>query len=101
MEGNQSRDFLKKTGRLEEAFFRAGLSVMVKGLPFIASLRSFSLVIDQCFQVELKEGYKESIRMFERKYRELGITVTPKVIECLTGICALPWQHCKCNGHYL
>ena len=56
MEGNQSRDFLKKTGKLEEAFFRAGLSVMVKGLPFIASLRSFSLVIDQCFQVELKEG---------------------------------------------
>jgi hypothetical protein len=82
LQGNQSRDVLKKTDKLEQAFYRAGGSVVVKGLPFIASLRSFGLVIDQCFQVELKEGYKESIRMFEKKYRELGISVTPKGIEC-------------------
>ena len=92
---------MKKTGKLEEAFFIAGGSVVVKGLPFIASLRSFNLVMDQCFQVELKEGYKESIRMFEKKYRELGITVTPKVIFSLREIGALPWHHCKCSGHYL
>ena len=80
LEGNQSQDFLKKTGRLEEAFFRAG-SVAVMGLPFIASLRSFSQVVDQCFQVQLKENYKDSIKKFEQKYRELEITVTPKVLE--------------------
>ena len=57
--------------------------------------------MDQCFQVELKEGYKESIRMFEKKYRELGITVTPKVIFSLREIGTLPWHHCKCSGHYL
>ena len=81
MEGNQSRDFLKKIDKLERAFFATGVDVAVNGLPFIASLRSFSKVVDLCFQVELKEGYRESIKTFEKRYRELGISVTPKVLK--------------------
>ena len=79
MEGNQSSDFLKKIDKLEQAFFGAGEDVAVNGLPFIASLRSFSKVVDLCFKVELKEGYRESIKTFEKRYRELGVSVTPKV----------------------
>ena len=79
LEGNQSREFLQKTDRLENAFYRAGAAVAVKGLPFIASLRSFNVVVEKCFQVELKEGYKDSISMFAKKYGELGVTITPKV----------------------
>ena len=71
---------MKKVDKLEQAFFLAGIEVTVKGLPFIASLRSFNRVVELCFQVELKEGYKESIKEFERKYMELGVTVTPKVL---------------------
>ena len=51
----------------------------MKGLPFIASLRSFNQVVEQCLGVELKEGYMVSIRVFETKYRELKISITPKV----------------------
>ena len=79
MEGNQCRDFLKRTDKLEGAFLRAGAEVAFKGLPFIASLRSFNQVVDKCFQLELKGDYKDSIRMFETKYRELEISITPKV----------------------
>ena len=77
LEGNQSREFLKKVDQLEEAFITA--DVEVKGQPYIASLRSFNQVVEQCFEVELKDGYMESIRMFETKYRELNISITPKV----------------------
>ena len=79
LEGNQCREFLKKLDKLEQAFFLAGFEEAVNGRPFIASMRSFSRVVDLCFQVELKEGYQESIKEFERKYLELGVTVTPKV----------------------
>ena len=79
MEGNQCREFLKKLDKLEQAFFLAGFEEAVNGRPFIASMRSFSRVVDLCFQVELKEGYQESIKEFERKYLELNVTITPKV----------------------
>jgi hypothetical protein len=67
---------LKMADKLEQAFFEAGGDVIVKGLPYIASLRSFNRVVEQCFQVELKDGYKETIKDFEKK---LGVTITPKV----------------------
>ena len=79
LEGNQSRAFLKLADKLEQAFHNAGGEVIVRGLPYIASLRCFNKVVEQCFQVELKEEYKASIRDFEKKYRELGVTITPKV----------------------
>ena len=79
MEGNQSRDFLNKLDKLEQAFFTAGQHVAVKGLPFISALRSFKRVVGDCFKVDLKEGYRSSIREFELRYRELEISITPKV----------------------
>ena len=36
-------------------------------------------MVELCFKVELGEGYKASIRDFEKRYRELGISITPKV----------------------
>ena len=96
MEGNQCREFLKKLDKLEQAIFLAGLEEAVNGLPFIASMRSFSRVVDLCFQVELKEGYQESIKEFERKYLELGVTVTPKYGYTSTKY----FQKYKCSGSH-
>lgn len=79
LEGNQSRQFLNMTEKLEKAFNEAGESVASKGKPFLASLKSFSKVVELAFQVDLKEGYQESIREFELNYMELGVSVTPKV----------------------
>ena len=68
---------MKNADKLGEAFLNAGAGV--KGLPFIASLRSFNQVVEQCFGMKLKEGYMKSIRVFETKYRELNISIAPKL----------------------
>ena len=74
---------MRLADKLEQSFLNAGGEVPVKGLPYIASLRSFNKVVDMCFQNELKEGYRQSISDFEKKYRELGVTITPKVTTLL------------------
>ena len=56
---------MKNADKLEEAFLNAGAGV--KGLPFIASLRSFNQGLEQCFGVKLKDGYMKSIRVFVMK----------------------------------
>ena len=39
----------------------------LRAYPFIASLRSFNQVVEQCFGVKLKDGYMKSIRVFVMK----------------------------------
>ena len=98
LEGNQSRAFLKLADKLEQAFHNAGGEVIVRGLPYIASLRCFNKVVEQCFQVELKEGYKASIVDFEKKYRELGVTITPKVkLTLLLNLIRLTYFSIRCT----
>ena len=52
---------------------------IVEAMPYIVVLKAFDKVVHSCFGVTLVEGYKENITMFSKLYRELGITVTPKV----------------------
>ena len=53
--------------------------VLLNGLPYVHAFRAFSAVVDTCFGVALKDGYKENIQEFKRLYLSLGISVTPKV----------------------
>ena len=48
-------------------------------MPFVASLRAFKRVVDDCLSMELKESFSSSSREFEKKYRELKMSITPKV----------------------
>jgi hypothetical protein len=80
LEGNQSSQFLKKIDKLEFAILQESDSVKLAGLPYIAMLRSFRAVQEACFGMELKSDYKIKIEKFSKCYRELEITVTPKVI---------------------
>ena len=79
LEGNQSRDFLRCIDKLEVMLMKECPDRIVEALPYIAVLRAFNKVVHSCFGVTLLEGYAENITMFSKLYRELGITVTPKV----------------------
>ena len=80
LEGNQARAFLKCLDRLEECLMRESPSVVVQGLGYIAVLRCFDTVVHQCFGVTLDAAnYKDSINRFSQLYRDIGISVTPKV----------------------
>ena len=79
LEGNQSSEFLKKIDRLELTLFQESDSARVAGLPFVEMLRSFRAVQESCFGMQLKPDYKAKIARFSKLYRELGISVTPKV----------------------
>ena len=52
---------------------------IVEGLPYIAVLRAFNRVVESCFGMQLAPNYKEHIARFSLLYRELEISVTPKV----------------------
>ena len=79
LEGNQSRDFLRCIDKLEVLLMRECPDRIVEAMPYIVVLKAFDKVVHSCFGVTLVEGYKENITMFSKLYRELGITVTPKV----------------------
>ena len=79
MEGNQARKFLKKVDSLEQALMQESSMVIISGMPFIATLRAFDGVVKSCFGMELAVEYKEKIDQFSKLYRELDISVTPKV----------------------
>ena len=85
LEGNQTRQFLNRLDKLEQAFLQAGGLASINGLPFISVLRAFNRVVEDCFSKELKESYRSSIREFEKQYRDLQISITPKVFSCLFG----------------
>ena len=76
---NQSSTFLKKIDRLERALLQEADDSKMAGLPYIAVSRSLRQVQEACFGMELKCDYKEKIDMFSNLYRQLEISVTPKV----------------------
>lgn len=80
LEGNQARKFLKKVDRLEQAVMQENSMTIITGMPFIAALRAFDGVVKSCFGMELAVDYKEKIDQFSKLYRELDISVTPKVL---------------------
>ena len=53
--------------------------VLVEGLPYIAVFRAFNKVVESCFGLQLATDYKKCISDFSLLYRELGVSVTPKV----------------------
>ena len=71
---------LKKLNVLHQTLKESGGELLERGLPFIETLKAFSLVVESCFGVKLQEGYKEHIQEFKKVYLDLGISVTPKVI---------------------
>ena len=79
LEGNQARKFLKKVDILERALMKESSSVIITGMPFVGALRSFNKVVEACFGMQLATDYKEEIARFSKLYRELEISVTPKV----------------------
>ena len=48
-------------------------------LLYIQVLRAFREVQEACFGKELKPDFEEKIQNFSKLYRQLGISVTPKV----------------------
>ena len=66
--------------KLELAILQEFDSVKLAGLPFIEMLRTFRAVQVACFGMELKPDYKEKIEKFSKLYRDLDISVTPKVL---------------------
>ena len=79
LEGNQARDFLKCLDKLEEGITRVNSADQAKGLAFVQTLRAFKQVVHDCFSIKLQPSYKTSINHFSKLYRDLGISVTPKV----------------------
>ena len=79
LEGNQSRAFLKCVDKLEESLMRECPDVALLALPYIETLRAFNQVVHDCFGVALHSSYKDSISRFSKLYRDLDISVTPKV----------------------
>ena len=79
LEGNQSRSFLKCLDRLDESLSHEASSVVLNALPYIQTLRAFNEVVHSCFGVNLYRNYKDSINRFSQLYRDIGISVTPKV----------------------
>ena len=53
--------------------------VKLAGLLYIQVLRAFRAVQEACFGMVLKPDYDKKIQDFSRLYRQLDISVTPKV----------------------
>ena len=64
---------------MEAALMKESNMAMVEGLPYIAVFRAFNKVVESCFGMQLATDYKKCISNFSFLYRELGISVTPKV----------------------
>ena len=80
VQGNQSRQFLKKLDVLEGLMRTTSDDILQKGLPYITVLREFNLVVDSCFGNRLAPGYEVHIRNFKEAYLKVGISITPKVM---------------------
>ena len=70
---------MKRVDSLEVALMKESNKSIVEGLPYIAVLRAFNRVVESCFGMQLAPNYKEHIARFSLLYRELEISVTPKV----------------------
>ena len=79
MEGNQARKFLRRVDSLEQTLMKESITTIIAGMPYVAALRAFDRVVVSCFGMELSGDYKQTISRFSKLYREIGISVTPKV----------------------
>ena len=58
MQGNQSRDFLKKVDLLQQELEEMPEEALLNGLPYIHALRAFSKVVESCFPMHLLDSYE-------------------------------------------
>ena len=79
LQGNQCRKFLRRLDKLDLSLQKLGPEVTLKGLPYLQCLRNFDQVVHLCFGQKLLPGYELAISNFSDTYRDLGISVTPKV----------------------
>ena len=79
LEGNQARKFLRKVDSLEQTLMKENINTIIAGIPYVAALRAFDRVVVSCFGMELSGDHKQTISRFSQLYRELDISVTPKV----------------------
>ena len=79
LEENQSSAFLKKIDLLEREVKKESDEVQLVGLQYIQVFRALRKVQEACFGMVLKPDYKEKIMHFSKVYRQLAISVTPKV----------------------
>ena len=85
LEGNQTRQFLKSTDKLREAYKEVGEEEQKKAEPIIKILELFSDVVKTCFGMNLDSGYKAALKSFSTAYLKLNqekpqtFTVTPKI----------------------
>ena len=79
LEGNQARKFLRRVDSLEQTLMKESITTIIAGMPYVAALRAFGRVVVSCFGMELSGDYKQTISRFSKLYREIGISVTPKV----------------------
>ena len=80
LEGNQSSKFLHRVDSLEFAFSQHGEVTMVKGAPYVDTLRAYLMVQASCMGATLEPDYESSISVFTDAYRAIPeISVTPKV----------------------
>lgn len=78
-EGNQARKFLKFSNKLVEPAKNLPEPSQQKAVAFVNTIMQFNSVVIACFGQELQPNFKEEIIQFEALYRELSISVTPKV----------------------
>ena len=83
MQGNQCHKFIKRLDKLEMAFHLVGTEVAFRGQPFVQCLKDFEQVVHLSFGRHLLPGYETAIARFSVSYRDLDISVTPKVGEKL------------------
>ena len=79
LEGNQSRRFLKCVDKLEVMLMMDCPDRAVVAIPYVEVLKAFNNVVHSCFGVALMADYKDHISRFSKLYRDLEISVTPKV----------------------
>ena len=79
LEGNQARAFIKAIPILEREFYKIGGELLLGGLEVVSVGQGFNLVIESCLGMELLPGWREAIHQFSIKYRQTGMSVTPKV----------------------
>ena len=80
-EGNQAKKMLDHSSDLKLAARELELEAEEKEkvLGFCSTLEEFKKVIDAAFGQKLDPSFRESIASFSSSYRQLGISVTPKV----------------------
>ena len=71
--------FSKSGDNLELALSEVSPETHLKGPPYVRVIRAMDKANHLCFGQDLLEGWEEAIDEFSQAYRDLDISVTPKV----------------------